>query len=128
MISATVLLVQWLHDTGSVADRKRSGRAFIMKTKEADVETALQRSPLKRPSVYIKHHYKIHILAGSDEMYAQFQQDGIICHTSRDSMEILTEFFDDRVISKGLWPTRLPGLSIQDFFSLGISEKCHFQE
>ncbi|GFX62899.1 hypothetical protein TNCV_1099921 [Trichonephila clavipes] len=34
------LLVQWLSDTGSVADRKRSGRAFIMKTKVADVETS----------------------------------------------------------------------------------------
>ncbi|GFV80634.1 uncharacterized protein TNCV_4617961 [Trichonephila clavipes] len=46
--------LQRLHDTGSVADRKRSGRAsFIRKTKMADVETALQRSPLKRPSVYI---------------------------------------------------------------------------
>ncbi|GFV55631.1 hypothetical protein TNCV_1821181 [Trichonephila clavipes] len=46
------LLGQRLRDTGSVADRKRSGRAFIMKTKVADVETTLQRSPLKRPSVY----------------------------------------------------------------------------
>ncbi|GFW15484.1 DUF4817 domain-containing protein [Trichonephila clavipes] len=47
------LLVQRLHDTGSVADRKRSNRAFMLKTKVADVETALQRRPLKRPSVYI---------------------------------------------------------------------------
>ncbi|GFY21731.1 DUF4817 domain-containing protein [Trichonephila clavipes] len=47
------LLVLRLRDTGSVADRKRSGRAFIMKTKVTDVETALQRSPLKSPSIYI---------------------------------------------------------------------------
>ncbi|GFX36193.1 uncharacterized protein TNCV_2065341 [Trichonephila clavipes] len=49
-------LVQRLRDTGSVADKKRSGRAFRMKTKVADVETDLQRSPLKRPSVYINIH------------------------------------------------------------------------
>ncbi|GFU94587.1 hypothetical protein TNCV_3078331 [Trichonephila clavipes] len=36
-----------------VADRKRSGKASIVKTKVADVETALQRSPLKSPSVYL---------------------------------------------------------------------------
>ncbi|GFY14396.1 DUF4817 domain-containing protein [Trichonephila clavipes] len=45
------LLVQPLRGTESVADRKSSGRVFIMKTKLAYVETALQRSPLKRPSV-----------------------------------------------------------------------------
>ncbi|GFX57956.1 RNA-directed DNA polymerase from mobile element jockey [Trichonephila clavipes] len=34
-------------------------------------------------------------------------------------MEVLTGFFDDRVISKGLWPARLPDLSIQEFFLWG---------
>ncbi|GFY00328.1 DUF4817 domain-containing protein [Trichonephila clavipes] len=51
--SMIILLVQRLRDTGSVVDRKRSGRAFIMKKKATDVETTLQRSPLKRPSVCI---------------------------------------------------------------------------
>ncbi|GFW63749.1 DUF4817 domain-containing protein [Trichonephila clavipes] len=36
-----------------MADRKRSDRASIVKTKVADVETALQRSPLKRSSIYL---------------------------------------------------------------------------
>ncbi|GFX94803.1 DUF4817 domain-containing protein [Trichonephila clavipes] len=49
----TTLSVKRFHDTGSVADRKRSGRASIVKTKVADMETALQRSPLERPSVNI---------------------------------------------------------------------------
>ncbi|GFX04943.1 DUF4817 domain-containing protein [Trichonephila clavipes] len=35
-------LGQRFHDTGSVADSKRSGIAFIVKTKVADMETALQ--------------------------------------------------------------------------------------
>ncbi|GFT86154.1 DUF4817 domain-containing protein [Trichonephila clavipes] len=51
--STITRLVQWFHDTGSVADRKQSGRATIVKTKVADVETALQRIPLKIQSVYI---------------------------------------------------------------------------
>ncbi|GFW82081.1 DUF4817 domain-containing protein, partial [Trichonephila clavipes] len=51
--ASTTLFLQRLRDTGSVADRKRSGRAFIMKMKVADVETTLQRNPLERPSVYI---------------------------------------------------------------------------
>ncbi|GFY28244.1 DUF4817 domain-containing protein [Trichonephila clavipes] len=51
--SMITLLVQQLRDTGLVADRKRSGTAFIMKMKVADVETALQRNSLERPSVCI---------------------------------------------------------------------------
>ncbi|GFV59602.1 uncharacterized protein TNCV_228431 [Trichonephila clavipes] len=58
-----------------------------------------------------KHHYRIHILAESDERYAWLQKDGAMCHTSRDSMEVLTEFFDDHVIER-FWLTRLPDLSI----------------
>ncbi|GFX95897.1 uncharacterized protein TNCV_2084771 [Trichonephila clavipes] len=112
-----------LHDTGSVADRKRSGRAFIMSGRCGDRFTKKSIEKIVRLH---KHHYKMHILAESDERYARLQQDGAICHTLRDSMEVLTEFFDDRVISKGLMPTRLPDLSTQDFFSFGISEKCHF--
>ncbi|GFU52496.1 DUF4817 domain-containing protein, partial [Trichonephila clavipes] len=53
VVSTITLLVQRFRDTGSVADRKRSGRASIVKMKVADVETALQRSPWKRLSVYI---------------------------------------------------------------------------
>ncbi|GFV64476.1 DUF4817 domain-containing protein [Trichonephila clavipes] len=36
------LLVQWFHDTGSIADRKRSGRSFIMKMKVEDVESRVR--------------------------------------------------------------------------------------
>ncbi|PRD28326.1 UNVERIFIED_CONTAM: hypothetical protein NCL1_32708 [Trichonephila clavipes] len=51
--SMITLLVQRLRDTVSVVSRKRSGRVFLMKTKMAVEEPALQRSPLKKPSVYI---------------------------------------------------------------------------
>ncbi|GFU77388.1 DUF4817 domain-containing protein [Trichonephila clavipes] len=51
--STIILLVQRLRNTGLVEDWKRSDRASIVKTKMADVETASQKSPWKRLSVYI---------------------------------------------------------------------------
>jgi hypothetical protein len=48
-----------------------------------------------------------------------FQQDGATCHTSRVSMAEIQAFFDDRVISKGLWPPRSPDLTPPDFFLWG---------
>ncbi|GFS54846.1 DUF4817 domain-containing protein [Trichonephila clavipes] len=80
-VSMITLLVQRLRDKGSIADRKRSGRALIMKTKVADVETALQRSSLKTLYVNKRNHYRIHILAEIDERYAWLQQDGVMRHT-----------------------------------------------
>ncbi|GFW97527.1 DUF4817 domain-containing protein [Trichonephila clavipes] len=62
-------LGQQFHDTGSVANRNRSGRASIVKTKVADVETVLQRSPLKRLSVYINILTEFISLLNSDERY-----------------------------------------------------------
>jgi len=48
-----------------------------------------------------------------------FQQDGATCHTSNESMTEIESFFDDRIISKVLWPPRSPGLSSSDFFLWG---------
>ncbi|GFX64161.1 uncharacterized protein TNCV_1507781 [Trichonephila clavipes] len=64
------LLVQRFRDTESVADRMRPGRASLGKTKMADVETTLQRSPMKRPSVYINIITAFISLRNSDERYA----------------------------------------------------------
>ncbi|GFU28431.1 DDE_3 domain-containing protein [Trichonephila clavipes] len=60
-------------------------------------------------------------------MPRRYKQDGGTCQTSRESMEILTEIFDDRVISKGLWPPRLPDLQIQDFFLWGYLKNATFR-
>ena len=49
-----------------------------------------------------------------------FQQDGATCHTSNDSMTEIESFFDDRIISKALWPPRSPDLSPPDFFLWGF--------
>ena len=45
-----------------------------------------------------------------------FQQDGATCHSSNESMTEIESFFDDRIISKALWPPRSPDLSPPDFF------------
>ena len=48
-----------------------------------------------------------------------FQQDGATCHASNESMIEIESFFDDRIISKALWPPRSPELSPPDFFLWG---------
>ena len=48
-----------------------------------------------------------------------FQQDGATCYTSNDSMTEIESFFDERIISKALWPPRSPDLSPPDFFLWG---------
>jgi hypothetical protein len=49
-----------------------------------------------------------------------FQQDGATCHTSNASMAEIASFFDDCIISKGLWPPRSPDLTPLDFFLWGM--------
>ena len=48
-----------------------------------------------------------------------FQHDGATCHTSDESMTEIESSFDDRIISKALWPPRSPDLSRPDFFLWG---------
>ena len=45
-----------------------------------------------------------------------YQQDGAKCHTSNASMREIESFFQDRIISKNLWPLRSPDLMSADFF------------
>jgi len=48
-----------------------------------------------------------------------FQQDGATCHASNESMTEIESLFGDRIISKALWPSRAPDLSLPDFFLWG---------
>ena len=47
------------------------------------------------------------------------QQDGATAHAANETMAFLREFFDNRPISKNLWPPRSPGLSPPDFYLWG---------
>jgi hypothetical protein len=60
-----------------------------------------------------------------DELQRGFsQQDGATCHMSNDSTAEIESFFEDRIISKGLWPPRSPDLTLADFFLWGILKGC----
>ena len=45
-----------------------------------------------------------------------FQQDGATSHAPDTSMAEIQSFFGDRIISKGLWPQRLPDLTPPHYF------------
>lgn len=51
-----------------------------------------------------------------DERKCYFQ-DGAPAHMATETWYFLREFFNDRMISKGLWPPRRPDLSTRTFFS-----------
>ncbi len=48
--------------------------------------------------------------------YIYFQQDGARAHSSVQTMQFLRKFFNDRLISVGLWLLRSPDLTPLDFF------------
>ena len=50
---------------------------------------------------------------------AYFQQDGATAHTAHMSMALLDNVFEDRIISKTIWPPRSPDLSPSHFFLWG---------
>jgi hypothetical protein len=52
-----------------------------------------------------------------DELQQElFQQDEATGHTAPTSLNHLATFFDDRIISRGLWPARSPDLTPLDYF------------
>jgi hypothetical protein len=53
-----------------------------------------------------------------EECFFWLQQDGATSHTANSTMEMLKQFFDDRIISKNLWPPRSPDLTPPDYFLL----------
>ncbi|GFX17182.1 DUF4817 domain-containing protein [Trichonephila clavipes] len=69
--SRITYLVQRFRDTGSVADRKPLGTAYTVEAKVADVETALQRSPMKLQSINLNIISEFISLLNSDERYAR---------------------------------------------------------
>jgi hypothetical protein len=56
------------------------------------------------------------------------QQDGATCHTSNETMDMLQDFFGDRLISKNLWSPRSPDLSIPEFFLRGYLKNKVYED
>jgi hypothetical protein len=58
-------------------------------------------------------------LTAEKRKYGYFQQDNATAHTAGDSADAIHEVFDDRMISKGLWPPRSQILVVVIFISGG---------
>jgi hypothetical protein len=55
-------------------------------------------------------------LTDEETQYGYFQQDNATAHTANAAMVAIWEVFEDRIISRGLWPPRPPDLSTCDFY------------
>jgi hypothetical protein len=51
--------------------------------------------------------------------HGYFMQDGATAHTATYSINALNEMFENRLISRGLWPSVSPDLSLCDFYLWG---------
>jgi hypothetical protein len=58
-------------------------------------------------------------LLNEEERLCWLQQDGATSHTANSTMEMLKQFFDDRIISRNLWPPQSPDLTPPDYFLWG---------
>jgi inhibitor of nuclear factor kappa-B kinase subunit alpha len=56
---------------------------------------------------------------GRRKRHGYFMQDGATAHTTTYSINVLNEVFENRVISRGLWPARSPDLNPCDFYLWG---------
>jgi hypothetical protein len=54
-----------------------------------------------------------------ENTYGYFRQDGATAHTATYSINVLNEVFEDRLVSRGLWPARSPDLNPCDFYLWG---------
>jgi hypothetical protein len=55
-------------------------------------------------------------LTEEERLCGWFQQDSATAHAARISMEPLSEFFEKRIISSGIWPARSRELNPGFFF------------
>ncbi len=60
------------------------GPIFFDKSVDSDIYTCIIRNFIA--------------LFEEDERYTWFQQDGTTAHTAKKTMDVLTEFFEDRII------------------------------
>ncbi|KAJ4438538.1 hypothetical protein ANN_14485 [Periplaneta americana] len=101
-------LVNKLETTGSLGSEKGKHRSSRLPTVVVDtVNTAEYRLIFME---FVEQLDDVELSQG------YFQQDGATCHTSNESMELIASFFDDRIISRNLWPPRSPDLTTPDFF------------
>jgi hypothetical protein len=60
-----------------------------------------------------------HSITEEEETHGYVMQDGATAHTVTYSTHVLNEVFENRLISRGLWPARSPDLNPCDFYLWG---------
>lgn len=61
----------------------------------------------------------LEVMHDDEVQHGYFQQDGATAHTAVATLQYLREFYDDRLISRGVWPARSPDLTPLDFYIFG---------
>ena len=80
----------------------------------------MQSDSLARGPKLLSIKNYVHQLTDDELTTGYYQKDGTTYHTSNASMREIESFFQDRVISKNLWPHRSPDLTPADFFLWGL--------
>ncbi|XP_018574750.1 uncharacterized protein LOC108913653 isoform X1 [Anoplophora glabripennis] len=60
--------------------------------------------------------------------FGYFQQDGAPAHTAAETVRYLEEFYGDRIISRGLWPSRTSDLTPLDYYLFGRIKNNIFKQ
>ena len=67
-------------------------------------------------------------LTENENRNAWFQQDSATCHVSNHTLAHLRRTFEQRLITKGLWPPRSPNLTPLDSFAFGYIKDTVFSK
>jgi hypothetical protein len=74
-------------------------------------------------------HYPFIGHLNEDEIFCgYFQQDGATAHTARVSVTLLRNVFGDWIISKDIWPPRLPDLTRPDYYPWGAMKGAVYKD
>ena len=137
----------WFHLSGYVnsqnsrlwsSDNPHSLHETLLHDKKVGVWVAISRCRIVGPIFFMNtinsERYCSDILHAfivqmtSDEInYSWFQQNGATAHTPGRFMDLLKEFFGDRIISKDVWPPRSPDLNPPNFLSMGAAKSAVYR-
>jgi hypothetical protein len=103
-------LVERFHETGSIGEKRHSGHPSVLSNDSLeDIRACLLQSPRK----------SLRKLAQQTGMtYGSVQRATKVSDCIRTEFKsvVLKQFFDDRIISKNLWPLLSPDLTPPDYF------------
>jgi hypothetical protein len=66
-------------------------------------------------------------LTKEEKLYSWFQQDSTNAHIARMSIKSLSDVFEMRIVSSGIWPARSPDVNPSNFFFWGCMKESSEQ-